>query len=157
RPHQGAGRVLQENRQRERAGARHRQVCRHVLRRRGRQTARRALRRRHMKKLSLALSMVAIAVLAGPIALAPGPAQKTAGKLGGPGRPDQAALELALRRGYFEQEGLDIQTVQANTGMEMLPSLATNQLQVASGSPNAALFNALNRGIDIRLVADFAH
>lgn len=78
-------------------------------------------------------------------------------KLGVSGRPDQASLELALRRGYFEQQGLDVQTVQATTGQEMVPSLASNQLQVASGSPNAGLFNALNRGIDIRIVGDFAH
>jgi len=77
--------------------------------------------------------------------------------LGVSGRPDQADLELALKRGYFEKQGIDIETVQANTGQEMVPSLAANQLQVASGSPNAGLFNALNRGIDIRLVADFAH
>lgn len=82
---------------------------------------------------------------------------KTHLKLGVSGRPDQASLELALRRGYFEQEGLEIETVQASTGQEMVPSLAANQLQVASGSPNAGLFNALNRGIDIRIVGDFAH
>lgn len=85
------------------------------------------------------------------------PAQRTKVVLGVSGRPDQAGLELALRRGYFEKQGLDIQTVQATTGQEMIPSLASNQLQVASGSPNAGLFNALNRGIDIRMVADFAH
>lgn len=78
-------------------------------------------------------------------------------RLGVSGRPDQASLEIALRRGYFEQEGLDVETVQATTGQEMVPSLASNQLQVASGSPNAGLFNALNRGIDIRIVGDFAH
>lgn len=78
-------------------------------------------------------------------------------KLGVSGRPDQASLELALRRGYFAQEGLDVETVQATTGQEMVPSLASNQLQAASGSPNAGLFNALNRNIDIRIVGDFAH
>ncbi|HXQ52671.1 MAG TPA: ABC transporter substrate-binding protein [Stellaceae bacterium] len=78
-------------------------------------------------------------------------------KLGVSGRPDQASLELALRRGYFEKQGLAIETVQASSGMEFVSSLAADQLQVASGSPNAALFNALNRGIDIRIVADFAH
>jgi NitT/TauT family transport system substrate-binding protein len=78
-------------------------------------------------------------------------------RLGVSGRPDQASLEIALRRGYFEQQGLDVETVQATTGQEMVPSLASNQLQVASGSPNAGLFNALNRGIDIRIVGDFAH
>jgi len=106
-----------------------------------------------VKKLAFAGAVVAVF-----IAVLPAWAQtKMPLKLGVSGRPDQAALELALRRGYFEQEGFDIQTVQGTTGMEMLPSLASNQLQVASGSPNAALFNALNRGIEIRIVADFAH
>jgi NitT/TauT family transport system substrate-binding protein len=82
---------------------------------------------------------------------------KTVVKLGVTGRPDQAPLEIAIRRGYFEQQGLDLQTVQGSSGEEFVSSLAANQLQVASGSPNAGLFNALNRGIDIRLVADFAH
>jgi NitT/TauT family transport system substrate-binding protein len=109
-----------------------------------------------MKNIGMAGALVALAVLASPAALAQS-GGKTVVKLGVSGRPDQAALELALRRGYFEQQGLEIQTVQASSGMEMLPSLATNQLQAASGSPNAALFNALNRGIDIRMVADFAH
>jgi NitT/TauT family transport system substrate-binding protein len=102
-------------------------------------------------------AIAALLALAGTAELTPAAAQKTPIKLGVSGRPDQAALELALRRGYFEQEGLDVQTVQGTTGQEMLPALATNQLQVASGSPNAGLFNALNRGIDIRMVADFAH
>jgi len=77
--------------------------------------------------------------------------------LGVSGRPDQAGLELALRRGYFARQGLEIQTVQASGGPEFTSSLASDQIQVASGSPNPGLFNALNRGIDIRMVADFAH
>jgi len=84
-------------------------------------------------------------------------AQQKTVVLGVSGRPDQAALQLALDRGYFAQQGLDIKTVQAGSGLEMIPSLASNQIQVASGSPSSALFNALNRGIDIRIVADFAH
>jgi NitT/TauT family transport system substrate-binding protein len=39
----------------------------------------------------------------------------------------------------------------------MVPALATNQVQVGNGAPSAALFSALGRGLDIRLVADYAH
>jgi NitT/TauT family transport system substrate-binding protein len=85
------------------------------------------------------------------------PGAKTVVKLGVSGRPDQAALELAFRRGYFDQLGLDVQYVPATSGNEFVAPLARGQLDVASGSPNAALFNALNREIDIRIVADFAH
>jgi len=85
------------------------------------------------------------------------PAPPTKVKLGVSGRPDQAALELAFHRGYFTELGLDIETVPATSGNEFVAPLATNQLDVASGAPTAALLNALNRKIDIRIVADFAH
>jgi NitT/TauT family transport system substrate-binding protein len=115
-----------------------------------------------MRRAGFIVRLVLAAVLGGT---APGPAvaqsttpdHKTVVKLGVTGRPDQAPLELALRRGYFEQQGIEIQTVQANVGMEFVSALAADQIQVTSGSPNAGLFNALNRGIDIRLVANFAH
>ena len=74
------------------------------------------------------------------------------------GRPDQAALELAYHRGYFTEQGLDVQFVGGGVGAEEFASaLAGGQLQVAAGAPNAALFNAFNRGIDLRIVADWAH
>lgn len=73
------------------------------------------------------------------------------------GRPDQAHLQLALDRGYFTAQGLDIETVHITSGAEMVPALATNQIQVGNGAPSAALYNALGRGVDIRIVADYAH
>lgn len=84
-------------------------------------------------------------------------AKRTVVKLGMVGRPDIAAFVLAIQRGYFEREGIEIEAVMATSGQEFPAQLATNQIQVASGVPNAALFNALNRGIDIRIVADEAH
>lgn len=85
------------------------------------------------------------------------PGQKTVVKIGAAGRPDQAALELALRRGYFDRQGITLDIVGGDSGQQFVPSLSLNQIQVTSGSPNAGLFNALNRGIDIRLVADYSH
>ncbi len=73
------------------------------------------------------------------------------------GRPDQAALQLAIDRGYLAKQGLNISTVQIDSGAQMVPALATNQIQVGNGAPSAALFNALNRSVDIRMVADYAH
>jgi NitT/TauT family transport system substrate-binding protein len=98
------------------------------------------------------LALIA-AISAGAAAQTP----KTIVKVGAIGRPDQAGFEIALRRGYFDRQGLEIQTVAAGSGQEFAAALASNQLQVASNVPNAALFNALNRGIDIRIVADYAH
>jgi NitT/TauT family transport system substrate-binding protein len=82
---------------------------------------------------------------------------KTPVKLGVTGRPDSAFLMLALHRGYFDQHGIQIETVTGGSGNEFVAPLAQDRIQAASGSLNAALFNALNRGVDIRIVADFAH
>jgi NitT/TauT family transport system substrate-binding protein len=98
-----------------------------------------------------------------PSATAPGksepgtPPERVTLRVGTQGRPDQAHLQLALQRGYFTAQGLDVETVLITSGAEMVPALATNQVQVGNGAPSAALFSALGRGLDIRLVADFAH
>lgn len=83
-----------------------------------------------------------------------GPTTKV--KVGITARPDQAIQELAIARGFFRQQGIEIERVPSGSGNDFIPPLALNQIQVASGSPNAALFNALNRGIDLRIVADYA-
>jgi len=85
------------------------------------------------------------------------PPLSTTVRVGMHGRPDQAALQLAIDRGYFVRQGLDIEAVPFSTGPEMVPALSTDQIQVGSGTPSAALFNAFNRGIDIRMVADWTH
>ena len=70
---------------------------------------------------------------------------KTPMKLGVTGRPDSAFLMLALHRGYFDQHGIQIETVTGGSGNEFVAPLAQDRIQAASGSLNAALFNALNR------------
>ncbi|HLH25748.1 MAG TPA: ABC transporter substrate-binding protein [Chloroflexota bacterium] len=93
-----------------------------------------------------------------PVAAAPStPPERVPLKVAVQGRPDQAHLQLALDRGYFTAQGLDVETVQITSGAEMVPALATNQIQVGNGAPSAALYNALARDVDIRLVADYAH
>lgn len=72
-------------------------------------------------------------------------------------RPDLAPFLLALHGGLFAKQDLDVQPVVGTSGQDFVASLATGQMEVASGVPNAGLYNALNRGIDIRLVADYAH
>jgi NitT/TauT family transport system substrate-binding protein len=102
---------------------------------------------------------------ASPVASAPAtakPAAPASGegltvKVAVQGRPDQAGLQLGIDRGYFAKQGLNIVPVQIDSGAQMVPALATDQVQVGNGAPSASLFNALNRGIDIRMVADYAH
>lgn len=114
-----------------------------------------------MRNLATIAISLCIALAAGAAAAQsedrPSAAARIPVKVGIALRPDAAPIVLALRRGYFERQGLDVELIGGTSGQEFVPALAQNQIQVMSGSPNAALFNALNRGINIRMVADFAH
>ena len=101
------------------------------------------------------------AAVASPVAAAPtaptAPPQRVTVKMALQGRPDQAPFELGLARGYFDRQGIDVEPVSTGTGAEVIQAIATNQIDVGTSSPNAAMFNAFNRGVDLRLVADWAH
>jgi NitT/TauT family transport system substrate-binding protein len=62
---------------------------------------------------------------------------------------------LALERGYFQQVGIAMDLQQFDTIVNMIPLLSTGQLDVAfDGASSAGFFNALARGITIKMVAN---
>jgi len=62
---------------------------------------------------------------------------------------------LALERGYFQQVGITLDLQQFDTIVNMIPLLSTGQLDVAfDGASSAGFFNALARGITIKMVAN---
>ena len=63
-------------------------------------------------------------------------------------------LYVADKRGYFKQEGIDLHFVVFDSAARMLAPVAGGDLQAVAGAPSAAFFNAVGRGIDIRMVAD---
>ena len=66
-------------------------------------------------------------------------------KVGVTDRPDNAALYLAYRRGYFDRQGIKVEFVGGGSAAsDFVPALGLNQVQVAAGSPNAGFYNALN-------------
>lgn len=62
-----------------------------------------------------------------------------------------AALYIADKKGYFDHEGIKVKFVVLK---DMIPSLATGQIDVAGISTSASLYNAAARGIDLKIVAD---
>jgi NitT/TauT family transport system substrate-binding protein len=64
------------------------------------------------------------------------------------------AVFVAIDRGYFAAEGLNVTTVFSQNGAEIVPELATGKIDIALASPGASLFNALAIGVDARIVAD---
>jgi ABC-type nitrate/sulfonate/bicarbonate transport system substrate-binding protein len=64
-----------------------------------------------------------------------------------------SGLYVALERGYFAEQGLDVVMENIANPASMVPSLATGQIDVGNGALSAGLWNAIARGADIRLVA----
>ncbi len=61
---------------------------------------------------------------------------------------------IADAKGYFAEEGLKAEFVQFRTAGEVVAPLGTGELDVGGGSPSPGLFNAIARGIPIKIVAD---
>jgi NitT/TauT family transport system substrate-binding protein len=61
---------------------------------------------------------------------------------------------IAQDRGYFKQEGIELEFTRFQTLVEMVAPLTSGQLQVAAGGLAASVYNASDRGIALRIVAD---
>ena len=65
-----------------------------------------------------------------------------------------AALYIAMDKGFFGERGIAVETERFASGAKMVAPLSTGQLDVAVGSPSAGLYNAVASGQDFRIVAD---
>ncbi|HLH24718.1 MAG TPA: ABC transporter substrate-binding protein [Chloroflexota bacterium] len=66
----------------------------------------------------------------------------------------EAPLYIALERGYLKEQGLEVQPVPFNGAFDtQVPSLATGQLDVGGGSIVPGLYNAVGRGLPLRVTA----
>lgn len=61
---------------------------------------------------------------------------------------------IADKKGYFRQEGLEVSFIAFDSAAKMIAPLGTGQLDVGGGSSSAALYNAVARGVSIKIVAD---
>lgn len=61
---------------------------------------------------------------------------------------------LADKRGYFKEEGIDATFTTFNSAAKMVAPLGVGQLEVGGGTVAAGLYNAIGRGIDVKVVAD---
>jgi NitT/TauT family transport system substrate-binding protein len=61
---------------------------------------------------------------------------------------------IAMERGYFAEEGIELEDVPSDTSAQLFPSLAAGQIDILSGGPTSGLFNAIAQGIPARIVLD---
>ena len=65
-----------------------------------------------------------------------------------------AGLYMAMDNGWFQEEGLDVEMVGFDTAARMIAPLGRGDLDVGGGTVSAGLYNAVARGIRLRIVAD---
>lgn len=66
----------------------------------------------------------------------------------------QASTYLALEQGYFRELGIAVEIVPLVATNEMIVMLSSDQLDVGFGQITPGFFNAVARGIGVRMVAD---
>jgi NitT/TauT family transport system substrate-binding protein len=67
-----------------------------------------------------------------------------------------APIYIADKQGYFRAEGLDVKVVNFRSAADMVAPLGAGQIEAGAGSASAGLYNAVARGIAIKIVADKA-
>ncbi len=91
------------------------------------------------------------------------PAGSAAAKPGGPltkvnigllGSSSDGGIFIAEERGYFKEQGIELESARFQTLVDMVAPTAAGQLDIAAGAPAAGLYNAIGRDVPIKIVAD---
>src|SRR5580698_1052652 len=69
----------------------------------------------------------------------------------------QAPYYTAVANGYFEKEGLTVESSNVRSALDTIAPLAMGQLDVGIGAATSGFFNAASRGFDMRIVASMGY
>ena len=105
--------------------------------------------------LRLPIRAALAGVLAANFATAAQAADKVA--VGTGGSASDAPFHIAYDKGFFKDEGLDVDLIVLDSGAKVIAPLGTGELDVGSGALSVGFWNALVRGIKFRIVADRGH
>lgn len=75
-------------------------------------------------------------------------------RIGVLGTVSDVGLFIAQENGYFKEEGLDAEIELFDSAAKMIAPLGAGQLDVGGGAGAVGLYNAIERGIAIKMVAD---
>src|SRR5258708_4633118 len=97
--------------------------------------------------LSAAFSIAATAASAQAAPLNP----RVALKVGAIGAVSDAGIFIAQEKGYFRDEGLDVEIVGFKAAPQILPAIATGEVQVSGSAGTPAPFHAFPPGNTLKL------
>ena len=70
---------------------------------------------------------------------------------------DQAPLFVGIDRGYWHAQGIDIQAEPVQSAADAIAFLANGELDLTVGLVAVPFFNAIQRGLDVRIIAPVAY
>lgn len=73
------------------------------------------------------------------------------------GSASGAGFYIAKDKGYFEKYNIEVEFATFGNSDEMLPAVASGEVDVAGGISSASFFNSIAQGIDVRFIADKGH
>lgn len=97
---------------------------------------------------------LSVALLSGGVVMAAQTVGPDVVKVGAYASISDAPLYIGVDKGYFKEQGLDVQLVEINSGAVMMTQLASGALDASGGSPGAGVYNAVRQGITFKIVAD---
>ena len=78
-------------------------------------------------------------------------------KVGTANSATDIGVYVAEKKGFFREEGLDVSFLSFDSAAKMIAPFASGDLDVGGGGTSAGLYNAVARGISIKIVADKNH
>lgn len=104
--------------------------------------------------LHLAAILLVLAPTLGLFVLAPQAQTLATVKVASAGIASDIGFFLAHKKGYFRAEGLNVELTQLANSPQMIGPLGRGQLDVGAGTVAVSLYNAVERDIALRAVAD---
>ncbi|HLH23562.1 MAG TPA: ABC transporter substrate-binding protein [Chloroflexota bacterium] len=89
-----------------------------------------------------------------PTSGAAAPASLETVRVGTVNSASDAVFYWEQEHGYLREQGLDLEATPFNGAQLMIAPLGADQLDVGGGGPGPGLFNAILRGVNVRIVAD---
>ena len=84
-------------------------------------------------------------------------AKKTKVVIAEDGSASGAGFYIANEKGYFDDYNIEVEFATFANSDDMLPALASGEVDIAGGISSAAFFNAIAQGIDVKIIADKGH
>jgi ABC-type nitrate/sulfonate/bicarbonate transport system substrate-binding protein len=82
------------------------------------------------------------------------PTPRATVRAGGLGGAIDRAYFIGVDKGYYEEQGIELDVEAFRSAADMVPLLTTGRMDVGHGSTNPGFYNALSSGIGVKIVTD---